>query len=804
MSQDIFSSIDPVISGSDLALVLNDFKDAMVSGMSGTSRPTELDPGGMWVDTTLDPASWSLKLWTGTVDIEIVKIDLSLGVATSSLAVDSFSVRKVSADSAGAIMNLVKRRVASNGQVAASDVVGEIRIIGRTNSSTDPVVGKLIWTAGEAQTTTTFGGTLSFYSTPAGTNTLLEHLRFAAGQIESVVAHKLNAIILAAQSVATTATINQLDGSKTVVEMTGTTATEIRGINSGQASKVVTVHARTSGAGAITFKHESASATAVDRFTLPNARDLTIPAQASATFFYSVADSRWKLQYKSADFSGFTTARILPSGSWLAPANVAQVRIVASRNTVPPGAVGFESYHRLFKNITGESFSWGNNTYGGLGLGDITSRSSPVLVLGGKAFSRIITDGSSSFGVALNGALYAWGRNAQGQLGLGDVVSRSSPVAVLGGLTFSQVQSCNTGTGGGTSSALGISSSGALYSWGYNSNGQLGLGDVAVRSSPVAVLGGLTFQKVLAVSGGGVSTYGLTSDGTLYAWGYNASGQLGVGDVTPRSSPIAVLGGLKFSDISIIGSGSGSVLGLSQSGALYSWGLNSKGQLGLGDVTPRSSPVAVLGGLTFTKIWARADSSYALTAAGVLYGWGSNASGRLGVGDTTSRSSPVAVLGGLVVKDISPHTDGFHVLALTSAGALYSWGLNNNGQLGLGDVVPRSSPVAVLGGLSCAALLPSGQGNMSGAVTTAGAQYAWGENSFGALGVGDITPRSSPVAVLGGLVMYLPATTRAMFDITVTPGNTYTFSAAVEKCFFGSLALPDNTEYLDLEYVVPT
>ena len=217
MSQDVFSSIDPAIPGTDLAGVLNNFKDALMSGLSGPTRPAELQAGGFWVDTANDPTTWSFRLWTGSDDIEVFKVDLVAGGAAVSLAVDNFTVRKVSADTSAAVMELVKRRILSNGQVLSGDVVGEIRMVGRDDAGANPVVAKIVYTAGENQTATASGGTLSFYSTPAGTATLVEHMKFIGGIIESIVPHKINSQILVSQAVATTASIVKLDASKVTV-----------------------------------------------------------------------------------------------------------------------------------------------------------------------------------------------------------------------------------------------------------------------------------------------------------------------------------------------------------------------------------------------------------------------------------------------------------------------------------------------------------------------------------------------------------------------------------------------------------
>src|SRR5690606_3873971 len=125
---------------------------------------------------------------------------------------------------------------------------------------------------------------------------------------------------------------------------------------------------------------------------------------------------------------------------------------------------------------------------------------------------------------------------------------------------------------------------------------------------------------------------GLSSEGDLYAWGVNADGQLGLGDVTPRSSPVAVLGGLKFTDV--IPTSAGSFLALTKTGEAYAWGDNTFGQLGDNSTDSKSSPVAVLGGLQFSRIISGNGSVIGLElGTGVAYAWGRNASGVLGLGD---------------------------------------------------------------------------------------------------------------------------------------------------------------------------
>lgn len=798
MSQTIFTTIDPSMSGSTLATTLNSFKDAIVSGCSGTSRPTSLQAGGGWVDTTNNPTSWTYKIYTGTTDVSIFTINLTTGVGSVALAVDSFQVKKVSADTVGAILGLIKNRITNSGQVLSGDTVGEIRIVGRTNTSTNPVVAKIIFTATNNMTSTSSGGTLSFYSTPDATATLTEHMRLINGLVETVVPHKVNSQILVGQNVATTTSIVQLSASKVLVEMTGSTSTNIQGINSANDSQKVVIHNRSSAL--ITLKHQDAGAAAADRLKLPSSQDYGIAADATATLYYCSTDARWKLLSTSMTSNGFIVDKFFGAGAstWTAPATTNAVTVRSYR--LQNGGITERSG---LVDVYGAAYAWGVNANGQLGVGDITPRSSPVAVLSGQFFVR--TYGSNSgvgvngFGISTTGSAFAWGVNPNGQVGNGTVVPASSPVAVLGGLKFNALVPRDA-------TVYGVTTSGFAYAWGINTNGQLGTGTVTPASSPLAVLGGLRFSEIGASSGAStsVAALGLTTTGALYGWGINTNGNLGVGDVIPRSSPVAVLGSLTVKDLacSAVSSRYFSVA-LTSTGQAYAWGSNTQSNLGVGDQTPRSSPVAVLGGLTFQQLvsHAKSETVMAITTTGALYAWGDNTQGVLGVGDNTNRSSPVAVLGGLTFAKVRLYKS--MAVGITADGTLYAWGTNSAGQLGVGDVISRSSPVAVLGGLKWNDVFfadgPTDDYSVFG-IAADGNLYSWGSNTNGTLGLGDVTKRSSPVAVLGSFAPDAREFVQSQ-NLTVTPGQTYSVGLGCGNSFFGGTSVGRDAYRIEVEYI---
>ena len=131
--------------------------------------------------------------------------------------------------------------------------------------------------------------------------------------------------------------------------------------------------------------------------------------------------------------------------------------------------------------------------------------------------------------IKTDGTMWSWGNNDNGRLGLGDTTNQSSPVQIGALTTWSSV-SC----GGYTGFAAAIKTDGTMWSWGNNGSGRLGLGDTTNRSSPVQI-GDLTTWSI--VSSKGFRAHAIKTDGTLWSWGANGSGRLGLGNTTTYSSP---------------------------------------------------------------------------------------------------------------------------------------------------------------------------------------------------------------------------------------------------------------------------
>jgi alpha-tubulin suppressor-like RCC1 family protein len=261
---------------------------------------------------------------------------------------------------------------------------------------------------------------------------------------------------------------------------------------------------------------------------------------------------------------------------------------------VPTRVTGVPAFRALYAGglhtcaltPTGRAYCWGSDRYGQVGDGGgATSHAlAPTPVAGDLSFASLSGGWRHMCGITTEGKAYCWGYNYHGQLGDGTRSNRDAPVAVAGTLTFSAAAA-------GSYHSCGVTTSGDAYCWGDNYYGQLGDGTRAERNGPVRVAGGLTFATV---SVGEWYSCGVTTSGIAYCWGGNWSGTLGDGSSANRDVPVAVAGGHAFTAIASAGGGV-HTCGLASDGAVYCWGWNQSGQLGDGSVTDRRIPVRVAG-----------------------------------------------------------------------------------------------------------------------------------------------------------------------------------------------------------------
>lgn len=325
----------------------------------------------------------------------------------------------------------------------------------------------------------------------------------------------------------------------------------------------------------------------------------------------------------------------------------------------------------------GALWVWGNNGAGQLGTG-LDENSLTPTQLGTEEWREVAAGAEHTIAIREDGSLWSWGQNADGQLGRNDFVSDPLPGRVGNATDWKAVAA-------GIGHTLALKENGDLYVWGDNVNGQLGNGSSSDRSTPLRLNAG----PFAAIAAGHNHSLAVDVDGKLWAWGSNLSGQLGTGGSfgpTEQRTPVQIG---TAADWSAVAAGQEHSLGLRENGALYAWGRNLEGQLGIGSWGgPQKSPRRVGSSTTWGKVACGAQHSLALQENGTLWSWGANFSGQLGHGTTDQVLSPRQVNADFDWVAIA--AGGSHSVALKSTGVVWSSGLNSHGQLGNDTTEQRS------------------------------------------------------------------------------------------------------------------
>ncbi len=370
----------------------------------------------------------------------------------------------------------------------------------------------------------------------------------------------------------------------------------------------------------------------------------------------------------------------------------------------------------------------------------------------GQVFNLVTSDGGSTWygyeevnSNPINYKLYTWGANSQGEGGHNNVVRYSSPVQVGTESIWLKLPRKESRR---AYHNLALQQDGTLWTWGSNETGVLGLNsDGDHRSSPVQIPGTWGTDAFMMV--GNATNHVIKTDGTLWAWGYNPFGMLGQNNRTDYSSPVQIPG----TTWSVVSSGTqniGTVAAVKTDGTLWSWGYAGYGQLGNNDRTRRSSPVQVPG-TTWNNVSVSDRNVHATKTDGTLWVWGTNGYGQLAQnndGPSGGKSSPVQIPGTNWTGDLA---SGQGLLgAIRGDGTLWLWGQNESGNIGQNEPSSnqnhRSSPVQVPG-TTWDELSMTGRSCM--AIKTDGTVWGWGNNDQGNLGQNDVVSRSSPVQIPG-------------------------------------------------------
>lgn len=335
----------------------------------------------------------------------------------------------------------------------------------------------------------------------------------------------------------------------------------------------------------------------------------------------------------------------------------------------------------------------GENSSGQLGDGTTVSKSSPVQISNSFDWAAISCGVGFTGALKNNGELYTWGANLVGQLGNNTRLDSNMPTQIMTDKIFRNIF-C------GNFNSVAITNDGRLWMWGSNFNGHLGDNTRNARSSPVqTIAGGTTWVQASCSL---TNSAGVKRDGTLWIWGENFSGNLGINAglsytgpaVLSVSSPVqTIAGGTNWSSVNC---GGGFVVATKKDGTLWTWGAGTFGQLGNGSATHKSSPVQTYYATNnWTSASAGQNHAAGIKSDGTLWLWGSNAYGQLGTNTIISSSQPLQTIsGGTTWSQVSC---GFYTTAaLKSDGTLWVWGQNKFGQLGINSKDHRSSPTQML------------------------------------------------------------------------------------------------------------
>jgi alpha-tubulin suppressor-like RCC1 family protein len=354
-----------------------------------------------------------------------------------------------------------------------------------------------------------------------------------------------------------------------------------------------------------------------------------------------------------------------------------------------------------------------------------------------------------------DGSAYCWGSNEFGQLGVAadtttclredrPIACKRQPVAVAGGVKFQKIRA-------GRAHTCGLALDNHIYCWGDNLDGQLGDPSVRRTTVPVPVLSSDSFTDLAT---GGKHTCGLRTDAVLLCWGANGDGQLGIAQIGNGTAiPTAAQTSQRFSSVA---AGDRRTCARVADGTTYCAGATwIVRQNGLEVTGPQGSLTRILQSPVFETIAVGTNTTCGLTTDNLAYCWEANPAGGMGDGTTAGSTAPTAVAGALRFASIS--AGGLQTCAIADTGLAYCWGANGLGQLGVSPAAlnSRCSTPAVscsrvpirVSGWRVFTQISAGQGDHVCGLTLGGSIYCWGAGGLGQRGDGRTSNEWSPTKI---------------------------------------------------------
>jgi alpha-tubulin suppressor-like RCC1 family protein len=322
----------------------------------------------------------------------------------------------------------------------------------------------------------------------------------------------------------------------------------------------------------------------------------------------------------------------------------------------------------------GTLWACGANGNGQLGTGSSDSLPHPNAVQMGLGSTWQYMSAGANYVLAVrsDGTLWACGANGSSRLGDGTTTQRNSLVQIGTDNQWRMVSA-------GSNYSFGVKADGTLWAWGDNTFGQLGDGTTTPQTTPEQVGTGTNWKAAWASTAGN-SSLGIKTDSTIWTWGFNSNGQLGQGtaDTNLHSTPVQV----GTSTWLTAAQGPRYVLAIKSDGTLWAWGSNSAGVLGDGSGQQQNSPVQVGSDNRWTSVSTGNGSSYATKSDGTLWAWGGNGASQLGDAGFTNRSTPKQVGTSTAWSSVGVLCGPNDAIGLTVDGTLWAWGASSNAQIG--------------------------------------------------------------------------------------------------------------------------
>ena len=343
------------------------------------------------------------------------------------------------------------------------------------------------------------------------------------------------------------------------------------------------------------------------------------------------------------------------------------------------------SGHALLKCKNGDAFTCGNNDFGQQGQSPSAGNVFSFAVLNTlDSIKAIAAGGGHAIAIAQNGKTWAWGQNDAGQVGIGNYTNQYQPVVID---TLEHIVAAS----GGSYHSLFLKSDSTVWGCGDNSLGAVGKPVPPYSfNKPVRID---TLRRIVKISAGRGFSLALDKSGTVWAFGQNYWGQLGVATTQNKSTPTALAG---ISHVTDIDAGSSVSYAVTGDGKVWGWGRNKYGELGNAvprDNNPHSTPVEIPGISNAVQVEAGYRYALALLKDGTVMAWGRNKFYELGDSTTTNRYTPVKVKNLQNIHSISANVGV--AFAIDSFGQIFSWGYSPLGSLasGMDTLKPVPTPV---------------------------------------------------------------------------------------------------------------